>query len=532
MQDMQATLPIGTVVRDRYIVENLLGKGGFGAVYLVRDQRVRHNLFALKELIDSSNLEREHFTFEGEVLKRVDHPALPRIYRVFNDDRSRRAYILMDYVEGSNLEVLRQRQPEKRFSLSQVLFLMAPILDAASYLHHQFPPIIHRDIKPANIIVPHAGDSTVLVDFGIAKEYDPDSTTTAVRRCSPGYGAPEQYSRGTGTHTDVYGLGATIYALLTGLVPADAFYRLTQLGSKGTDPLQPVNHLVPSIPQPVADAIHHAMAMNGEDRFPTVEEFRRALNVFPANVYATDPRLPASAIGPAVAAVHAPVGADNTTVAFQKEQQRNSSRPGIVLLLLAALLIGAGVATAFFAYMGNHPVTSVPTPTTTHQPTTAQRATATTVRPTPTPTVQPTATSAPTPTPTPAIFPNVAGVHNGTVHNTSGGLTANMSLSIQQSGQAISGYVTINSPLKGSGPLTGSVTNTGRVQFIDRSNQVPAPLYFWGTVQSDGSMQGNYCSLDQTNHCNPGAGGAGYWNVGPLVAESALTANGQRRISS
>jgi serine/threonine protein kinase len=524
MQDMQ-TLPIGTVVRDRYIVENLLGKGGFGAVYLVRDQRVRHNLFALKELIEYSQLERERFTFEGEVLKRVDHPALPRIYRVFNDDSRGRAYILMDYVEGSNLEVLRQQQPEKRFSLSQVLFLMAPIVDAVSYLHHQFPPIIHRDIKPANIIVAHAGDGTVLVDFGIAKEYDPDSTTTAIRRCSPGYGAPEQYSRGTGTRTDVYGLGATIYALLTGHVPTDAFYRMTQLGSKGIDPLQPVNHLVPSIPQPVADAIHHAMAIHSEDRFPTVEEFWRALNAFPVNGYPADQQLPASTIGAAVAAVRAPAGIKNTTVAYQKEQQRGSSKPGIVLLLLAALLIGAGVATAFFAYTGNHTVTSVATPTTTHRPTTAQRATATTVRPTPTPTVRPTVaptpTLTPTPTPRPVTVPNVAGAHNGTVHNTTAGLTANISLSIKQNGQAISGYVTINSPLAGSGPLTGSVTNTGRVQFIDRSNQVSAPLYFWGTVQPDGSMSGNYCSLDATNHCNSSAGGAGYWNVGALVADLA-----------
>jgi eukaryotic-like serine/threonine-protein kinase len=514
VQDIQ-TLPIGSIVGDRYIVENLLGKGGFGAVYLVRDQRVRHNLFALKELIDSSNLEREHFTFEGEVLKRVDHPAFPRIYRVFNDDRNGRAYILMDYVEGSNLEVLRQQQPENRFSLSQVLFLMAPIIDAVSYLHHQVPPILHRDIKPANIIVPHAGDGTVLVDFGIAKEYDPDATTTAIRRCSPGYGAPEQYSQGTSTHTDVYGLGATIYALLTGVVPADAFYRMTQLGSKSIDPLQPVNHLVPSIPQPVANAIHQAMAIHSEDRLPTVEEFWRALNAFPSNVYAADQQLLASAMGPASAAVRAPVGANDNKVSFQKEQQRRSSRPGVVLLLLAALLIGAGVATAFFASMGNHPVTSVTTPTTTHRPTTGHRATATSVRPTPTP--------MPTPTPTakPATLPNVAGAHNGTVHNTTGGITANMSLSIKQNGQAISGYVTINFPLEGSGPLTGSVTNSGGIQFIDRSSQVSAPLYFWGTVQFDGSMRGSYCSLDATNRCNSHAGGAGYWNVGPIVAESA-----------
>src|SRR6266699_5402237 len=281
MQDIQMTLPIGTILRDRYVVEELLGKGGFGAVYLVRDLRVKQNQFALKELIDSSKLERERFTFEGEVLKRVDHPALPRIYRVFDDDKSGRAYILMDYIEGSNLEILRQQQPEKRFSLSRVLFLIAPIIDAASYLHHQNPPIIHRDIKPANIIVPRTGEGTVLVDFGIAKEYDPDSTTTAVRRASPGYGAPEQYTRGTNTGTDVYGLGATFYCLLTGFVPEDAFYRMTQLGSKGKDPLEPVHVLVPTIPLFISEAIQKAMSISSSDRFATVEQFWQALNAYP-----------------------------------------------------------------------------------------------------------------------------------------------------------------------------------------------------------------------------------------------------------
>ena len=513
MQDIQMTLPIGTILRDRYVVEELLGKGGFGAVYLVRDLRVRQNQFALKELIDSSKLERERFTFEGEVLKRVDHPALPRIYRVFDDDKSGRAYILMDYIEGSNLEVLRQQQPEKHFSLSRVLFLIAPIIDAVSYLHHQQPPIIHRDIKPANIIVPRTSEGTVLVDFGIAKEYDPDSTTTAVRRASPGYGAPEQYTRGTNTRTDIYGLGATIYALLTGHIPADAFHRMTQLGSTGVDPLEPVNHLVPSIPQSVSDAISRAMAMRSEDRFPTVEEFWQALNTFPVNAYPAQQQRLVPVIGPSTP-VPASLGAKDTTIgAFRQEQPRRSGKPGLLLLLLAALLIGTGVAAAFLAYTAGHRAANVPTLTPAHavaKPTRHPKAT-----PTPSPNI------ATTPTTVPPAFPIVTGVHNGTVHNTSGGLAAPMSLSIQQHKGTISGNFTVNSPLQGSGPFTGNVTTTGRIQFTVHSNQVAAPLYFWGSVQADGSMQGNYCSLDSTNHCNPIAGGAGYWNAGPASTPSS-----------
>lgn len=98
-----------------------------------------------------------------------------------------------------------------------------------------------------------------------------------MRHCSPGYGAPEHYARGTNTRTDIYGLAATFYTLLTGCVPIDALYRMTQLGSKHEDPLQPVNVLMPEIPQHVADAIERAMAINSNDRFATIEEFWQAL---------------------------------------------------------------------------------------------------------------------------------------------------------------------------------------------------------------------------------------------------------------
>ena len=167
MREVQVNFPRGKVVRERYIVEEMLGKGGFGAVYRVRDRRVRSNVFALKEVIDPTGHERYRLAFECELLKRLDHPGLPRVYRVFDDERNSRVYMLMDYIEGPNLERLRLQQPEKRFSLPRVMKILAPIVEAMSYLHRQQPPIIHRDIKPANIIVPLAGDGdgAVLVDF-------------------------------------------------------------------------------------------------------------------------------------------------------------------------------------------------------------------------------------------------------------------------------------------------------------------------------------------------------------------------------
>ncbi len=175
-----------------YVVETLLGKGGFGAVYVVRDRRVKSKRYALKELIGQDKLDRDCFLFEGELLKRLDHPALPHVYGVFENKKLQHVYMLMDYIQGRNLNNLRKEQPEQRFALPAVLLMLAPVVDALVYLHRQDPPVVHLDIKPGNIIVPIDGNGTVLVDFGTAKEYDNEATTSIVRQVTTGYAAPEQ----------------------------------------------------------------------------------------------------------------------------------------------------------------------------------------------------------------------------------------------------------------------------------------------------------------------------------------------------
>ena len=515
MQDIQTILPIGSIVRDRYQVEDVLGKGGFGAVYLVRDTRVHGNLFALKELVDNSKKERDRFAFECEVLKRLDHPSLPRVYRVFEDDANNRAYMLMDYIEGSNLERLRRKQPEKRFALPQVLHIMAPVIGAVAYLHSQRPPIIHRDIKPANIIVPAVDDRVMLVDFGIAKEYDPDSTTTAIRRCSPGYGAPEQYMKGTNTRTDIYGLAATIYTLLTGVVPADAFHRMTQIGGHGIDPLEPVTQYVPDLPRSVSNAIQRAMSINAPDRYPTVEEFWQALEDTTEKQPVPASQLPLTP--PPTYHIE-----EETTAPFLKRPKRTVTRNRrllpLLILLLVLLAIGTGVVGALLLPgLSNHPAAKSPasTPVTHHHAivTATPKPTATT-RPTQAPTAAPTAR--PTATPAPKPGPVVSGTYNGQAHNTNGNETAPLSISFHENQGNLSGYVTIGAPLVGSGPIiNGFVRNNGYVQFTVQGYKGNAPLFFWGTVASNGNAQGQYCSLDQTSHCNANSGGQGTWWADP-----------------
>jgi len=542
MQDVREALPTGSVVHDRYVVEEVLGRGGFSAVYLVRDQRVRQNLFALKEIIDPEKRERERFTFEAELLRRVDHPSLPRVYRAFEDNANNRAYILMDYIEGPNLEVLRRQQAEKRFSVQQVLSIMGPIMNAVAYLHEQKPPIIHRDIKPANIIVPTSGDEAVLVDFGIAKEFDPESTTTAVRHASPGYGAPEHYATGTNPRTDIYSLGATLYALLTGHVPADAFYRTTQLGSRGTDPLEPIHTYAPNVPPYLADAIYRAMAVDIDKRFPTVQGFWQAVtNESPA------PIVPASAVAPIAllsrpadlntplptpAPLPAPSFPASTTVVnpIRGANRRSRTRIGAWLLLLLALLIGIASAAIFLpALLAHHPGQATLTPIVngTHRPgATATHSSTATVTQTPTSTTNPaptpTATAAPQPTTNPGSgYPPLANQYNGGLHNSGSGDNASMSLNpLNQNGGTIRGNFQVGPPLRGSGPFTGTITTSGAVQFTVNSNQVVEPLVFTGNLNKDGSLSGTYCSWNTfTGQCD-NASGHGTWTVFPLTSGS------------
>jgi eukaryotic-like serine/threonine-protein kinase len=342
VQQSQILLPGGITVRDpsgdRYIIESLLGKGLSGAVYLVKDRRMQQNMFALKEVIDPNKRDRERFIFEGEILKRLNHPALPHVYRVFEHDKLKRVYLLMDYIKGKNLETLRKEQPGQRFTLDLVLALMAPIVDALIYLHKQDPPIVHRDIKPANIIVPVGADEAVLVDFGSAKEYVANAGTTTISHLTPGYAALEQYGSGTTTRTDIYGLGATLYVLLTGIVPLDAMSRVTRSKNKGPDPLKPVHQLAPEVPTPVSQAIQRAMNINSDGRYETIEEFWQELKEYATNEQAHLPRVTSADMPQALPE-------------YEGEHTMPGTKRWIVLFILLALLVTFALATELVSYV-------------------------------------------------------------------------------------------------------------------------------------------------------------------------------------
>lgn len=184
-----------------------------------------------------------------------------------------------------------------------------------------------------------------------------------------------------------------------------------------------------------------------------------------------------------------------------------------LLILLLLLAFGAGLAAAFWPMLMGHTLSPATTPTAVvhHQATPTP-----TPKPTPTPIVTPSPTPVPaTPTPAPVVYPNVGGTHSGVAHNTNAGINGNLSITFTQSGGNIGGYVTINPPLQGSGPIiSGFVQTNNYIQFVVKGYSGNAPLFFSGTVESNGSMSGQYCSLDSTGHCNSRVGGQGTWTVG------------------
>jgi len=512
----QTILPVGATIShpagDRYVIERLLGRGGFGAVYLVRDRHVKQRLFALKEVIDPSRRDHERFIFEAEVLKRLNHRALPHVYYVFAYEKLKRVYMLMDYIEGQDLDTLLHEQPGGRFALPLVLALMTPIVDALIYLHNQNPPIVHRDIKPANIIMQTKSGEAVLVDFGLAKEYVIDNTTNVIRHGSPGYAAPEQYGSGTNPRTDIYGLGATLYTLLTGTIPADAITRVT--GSKRIDPLTPANLVAPDVPWTVSMVIERAMSISIEDRFATVEEFWHELTN-PAPKQQTQTPTPQSfnkaegelAHTPRPQSIDTPLPLTIpeqeleriTTIAAEPLQQQppasRSRKRSVLLTISLALLLALVIGIGLLLFVSRHG----------SPPSTTQRVTPALTSSTP----RSSATATPTPTPVGPVYPVINASYTGTVVDLlNNEKTALYLTHIQQHGGSISGNF---QGLGLNGPFKGSVTPTGDLVFTVSVNWASvSTLEFKGNIKIGGDLTGDFRALNQQGQPT---GEGGLWNA-------------------
>ncbi len=273
-----------TILRERYRLTNIVGRGGMGSVYRAEDLRLPGRICAVKEVQPDPNAAADavtqmqtQFLQEASILAQLDHPNLPKVSDFFADGG--REYLVMDYVPGQDLKEIMDESRKNGRSLSESLVLewAQQIMDALDYLHHQSPPVLHRDIKPSNIKL--TPDNRIkLVDFGLVKLMIPDDsrTITIVQgRGTALYTPLEQYGGDAGhtdIRTDIYALGATFYHLLTDVPPPDAKTRF--LNPRALRPLQQFKQ----IKLHVADAIMWAMEMHPDERPSDIATFRRVLN--------------------------------------------------------------------------------------------------------------------------------------------------------------------------------------------------------------------------------------------------------------
>ena len=263
------TLERGTLLHKRYRIVEILGQGGMGSVYRAVDENLGVDV-AVKENLFTSDEFSKQFRLEAVILAGLRHPNLPRVSDHFaiGDEGQ---YLVMDFIEG---EDLRQRM-ERLGTVSEedAVIVGAAMCDALTYLHTRKPSILHRDIKPGNVKISPEG-TIYLVDFGLAKLMQgPQATTTGARAMTPGYSPPEQYGTArTDARTDIYSLGATLYAGLTGVIPEDGLARAMDNAQ-----LTPLRRRNPKVSRRVAAAIEKAMAVDPGDRFQTAEDLKKAL---------------------------------------------------------------------------------------------------------------------------------------------------------------------------------------------------------------------------------------------------------------
>lgn len=295
-------LETGQVLNNRYRIVKLLGQGGFGAVYRAWDANLNRPC-AVKENLDTSPEAQRQFTREATVLANLSHPNLPRVTDHFILP-GQGQYLVMDFVEGDDLaSIVRQRGT---VPVQQAIIWISQVADALEYLHSRDPVVVHRDIKPANIRVTPEGRA-MLVDFGLVKVYNPQlKTTMGARAVTPGYAPPEQYGQGsTDARSDIYALGATLFAILTAQEPLESVQRMSgsQMGL--------ANQFNPSVSPAMSEVIERSLRLEPSQRYQSAGEFKAALNsasapvlVKPVNQAYAVPAMRAPAMEPSV---HHPV---------------------------------------------------------------------------------------------------------------------------------------------------------------------------------------------------------------------------------
>jgi serine/threonine protein kinase len=291
-------LPMGHQLQE-YIIQFVLGDGGFGITYLAKDTQL-NALVAIKEYLPNELAVREsnytvqakseqqtkvfkwgldRFLEEARILAQFKHPNIVRVLRFFKAHNT--AYIVMEYEQGQSLaDAVDQKGTAA--TQAELMALLPPLLDALETVHNA--GYLHRDIKPDNIYLRDEDSSPVLLDFGAAR-FDVGRRSRSVTSIvTPGYAPFEQYENDgsqQGAWTDIYALGAVLYYLIWGIKPVAATKRISVTMRGKPDPLTPLVEIGKGkYADSFLQAIDLALKIKQEDRPQNVSVWRTQLLLF------------------------------------------------------------------------------------------------------------------------------------------------------------------------------------------------------------------------------------------------------------
>jgi len=351
-----------------YVLERVLGQGGFGITYLARDTNLDQQV-AIKEYLplevaarrsdttvrprtdDQTDRYRwglDRFIREARTLARFDHPNIVRVHSVFEFNNT--AYMVMRFEEGENFAALLERR--RTLPEADLMRMLLPVLDGLELVHNA--GFIHRDIKPDNIHI-RADGSPVLLDFGSARAALGQARTVTIL-VAPGYAPFEQYyasGEDQGPWTDLYGLGATCYRAIAGVPPLDAIARSKGVLGSAREMLVPASAIGSGrYSTRLLKAIDHALEFAERERPQTIAEWRSELTTEvpaapapAAPAIAPDRPAPAVTLAPQATAIGPTPG--ERTAQFTPARRPFMRVAAISAVLAAVAVIGGGIG----AYM-------------------------------------------------------------------------------------------------------------------------------------------------------------------------------------
>jgi len=280
-------MEVGQIFELKYKIMRVLGSSKMSVVYLAQNISLGSS-FAIKEVPKTLSNQIDLLA-EPLLLTRLKHSALPKIFDIVENDDY--LYIIEEFIEGRTLDSLLQEQ--KTVPEQIVVAWAKEICRLLSYLHSRKPyPIIYRDMKPSNLMVTPEGQIK-LIDFGIAREYKEESGSDTTYMGTRGYAAPEQYGTAqTDARTDIYGLGVTLYHLVTGKGPNDPPFELKPVRELNRDLSHGIEHILRKSTQQDPETRYQsaeAMLHDLENILEFNSEYRRAraLSRLPIAVFAT-----------------------------------------------------------------------------------------------------------------------------------------------------------------------------------------------------------------------------------------------------